>query len=1111
MVKRFGDRRHLARAAAWMAAVGLLFMMSLGGTALAQESRVLDPTLSLTGNCSTSSVDPVEDPGCPGGTHPPSGAFSFPDSITTDAYGDIYVASRGAGDISGSEGRIDIFDPTGIFITELLVPSGPQGIAVDDAGNLYVTNVATELLRYSPTSSYDPANGDIDYEAIPVVVGGPGAADLPVAVNPLNQHVFVDLGPFIVEYSAASEGNNFIGDFGSADLPGTSRGAGLAIDASRGRVYVNDYESNVPQVKVFELDAPHDLIETIDGSTTPPGEFGSLFLSLAVDEASGNIFVYDAGAEVIYELGEHGEYLATIDQGLKGHYVIGAQPVVDNGAQSPNGALNPAGRYLFVPAYPNGTGHAFAFAPLQQCPPSVESVGFAGATETEVQLQGSIIPCFPGSSYVFEYTTQQKFEEQGFAGAIVAGSGQISEGNAPVSVSTALVGLSPGTAYRFRLVASNESGSDEAEGNFSTYPGSSPASCPNDVFRTGASALLPDCRAYELVTPPSTSAHLPTGLGLNGEFATREVDPGGNQLSFVIEGGGIGDDGVGSFSGDPYRATRGDSGWGTSYTGPSALEAATIIPGSNSPDQGFAFWTTASPIGSASVEGQLSAYLQYPDGHAALIGRGSLRVDPKASGRLISDRGSHVVFLSSLELEDQAPPPGTSAIYDRTIDPDTGAEETHVVSLMPGNVTPTQNAFYEGASLDGRGIAFSVGSKLYLRYENQETFEIGEDVTFAGVAEGGRRVFYLEDGNLFAFEIGRTPIAFSTSGDVTPVNIASSGAVAYFTSPSVLVGRANPEGVKPVSGQENLYQSREGALLFVGTVTDRDVEGEFANGMIDGLGLWTTAVGPLEGPPGRFGIDPSRTIPEGSVLLFQSRAALTGYDTEGHVEVYRYDSAHKELACVSCNPTLARPTGQASLMTLRKEGHSVEPLGPSALLTNLTPDGRRAFFQSTEALVPGDNDGLQDVYEWEADGTGTCIRSGGCVELISSGRSERADYLYAVSDSGDDVFFRTSDILLGSDQEETPSIYDARVGGGFPEPPVEEPCQGEGCRPDATQPPALGAPGVPARGAHDNVKPRRHCPKGKRKARRHGKTRCVKRHHRHHKRTAGQEKKGAGK
>ena len=461
-----------------------------------------------------------------------------------------------------------------------------------------------------------------------------------------------------------------------------------------------------------------------------------------------------------------------------------------------------------------------------------------------------------------------------------------------------------------------------------------------------------------------------------------------------------------------------------------------------------------------------------------------------------------------MQLEPNAAPSGTQAVYDRTIDQGTGEEETLVVSLLPGNVTPSagQKAEYEGASLDGKGIAFSIGKKLYLRYDDEETYEIGENVAFAGVAGGGDRIFYLEGGDLLAFDVKtEQAIRFTESGDVTPVNVAAEGTAAYFVSPSVLTGgEENPNGETAQPGEENLYLSREGAVSFVGTVTERDVEGELSESeRTGGLGLWTVAVS------GRLAEDPSRATPDGNALLFESRADLAGYDPEGHAEVYRYDSSGEDLECVSCNPTGAPATSDASLQSILKVLAGAEPLNSFGLVENLRADGDRAFFQSSEPLVQNDTDDLQDVYEWEAQGIGSCTRAGGCINLISSGQSHRIDYLYATSDNGEDVFFRTSDLLLSVDTEETPSIYDARVEGGFPE-PTEGPCLGEGCRPAITPPPLISHSESRAQG--EGNPPIKQCPKGKRKVTEKGKTRCVKKNHhkrKHHR--AGTKKMGAGK
>jgi len=422
---------------------------------------------------------------------------------------------------------------------------------------------------------------------------------------------------------------------------------------------------------------------------------------------------------------------------------------------------------------------------------------------------------------------------------------------------------------------------------------------------------------------------------------------------------------------------------------------------------------------------------------------------------------------------------------------------------MKPNGTPFeagQDAIYEGASADGVGVAFSVTGTLYLRYRNEETFEIGTGVDYAGIAEGGSRIFYVQGGNLKAFDVEEGTIDFSSTGDVIPVTVAEDGATAYFVSPSVL-GGANPQGDSAQAGEQNLYRSVEGQVEFLGTVTDRDVEGN-TSPQGDGLGLWVDMI--ALPTPGRLGGIPARSTPDGSVFLFKSRAALTDYDSEGQAEIYRYDADAGELQCLSCIPTGAAATSDATLQSEDREGSKL--FAAIAWPENLRADGRRAFFESSEALVAADTDGRQDVYEWEEQGVGSCTRPAGCVYLISSPHSASNEYLWAVSKSGEDVFVLSGELLVPADADGTPSIYDARVLGGFPQanPPAE--CLGDACQPSVSAP---SDPTVGLRGTGGNVKeaPKaRSCAKGRRKVRRAGKVRCLK--PRKHRRAAAKPKGG---
>jgi hypothetical protein len=1065
----------------------------LAGPAAAAElpPPEFEPTLSLRGDCEAEAIDPVPDPSCageplaypppPGG---PSGRFDESRAIAIDPYGNEYVASWAD---SQPNGRIDVFDDEGKFITEIAAASA-KSIAVDSKGSLYVFRDNGDLVRYPPAAPYEPEAGNIKYTAAPVPVSSGNFVGA-VAVDPSNDQLFVARLGVITEYASAEAGNGVITTIEPGLGPWSEA---IAVDGQRRRIFVSRCKTGPQEcgIAVLDADAPHALLDEVEGPNPPTVKFQSLSgkLSVGIDEETGHLFVDDIIAtKKVYEFDEDYEFVSTLGFS-QFQATASVQIAVSNGERDGGDAFNR--HFLFVPVL-SPAGRALAFIRGAE-PPSVDAIEATNIGETEAELRATIDPNGKATEYTFEY------EAEGSGEAALAGQGTIPGGGLPVEVGVPVSGLAPGGTYRFRVLAENELGAAEPllEAVFATYDDAPITGvCANQGLRLGSSAALPDCRAYELVTPPDTNGRAPTGVGLAGDrFPTIEVSPQGEAASFSIEGGSLpGSNGSGSFRGDLYLAQRGQGGWTSALAGPSGVESTVTASGSTSPDQGYSFWA-ARGEGPSVIEGRETRYVRYSDGHSELIGRGSLGTDPRAEGKLITQAASHIVFETvndpeqAIQLEEEAPPTGTEAVYDRTPD-----EVTHVVSLLPGDVTPApgQNAAYVGASPDGEGIAFSIGTTLYLRVGNETSYEIGTGVKFAGVSEGGERIFYVEDGDLLAFDTSSEEvIEFSTAGEVTPVNVASEGARAYFVSEKVF-GGANPQEEFAQAGEQNLYLSEEGAISFVGTVTDRDVDGEVPPSevqAIDGLGLWTQAL--ALGQPSR---DPSRLTPDGSVLLFQSRAELDGYDPEGFAQVYRYDSVAGRLNCLSCNPTLAPASTAASLVSVSTGEFDPEPFSSSGFVQNLTPDGKRAFFESDEALVSTDTDGVKDVYEWEAQGVGSCSRLSGCVYLISSGRSQRDNFLYGQSEDGEDVFFTTDDVLSGQDGGATNSIYDARVGGGFPE-VSSTPCEGEGCRPLLSPPPGIPAPESGARSQSGNVRPNKPktCPKGKRKVKKNGKVRCVK-------------------
>jgi len=329
---------------------------------------------------------------------------------------------------------------------------------------------------------------------------------------------------------------------------------------------------------------------------------------------------------------------------------------------------------------------------------------------------------------------------------------------------------------------------------------SAAASCPNEALRTGASATLPDCRAYELVTPPDSNGRMlevPSTFTLGRPldlFPTELASPSRDSFAYMTYAGPLSAPGGASGAFDTYAAERSGSGWVTNRRlSPSSLGISWNLPGGVSSDHQYAF---AFNTNDENVNAE--DFLVNSGGELELTGRGELGDEPAAQGRYISDGGQHVLFTTGKgldqsvwcnrsascavrKLEPNAPPDGTGAVYDRTV-----GGETHVVSLLPGDVTPLagEQAIYRGTSRNASSIAFEIGGTLYARIHSGEstgekTLEVGAGDTYAGFSNDGRFLFYVtpgENGTIHRVDTeAETDVEINPVGEGQIVNVSADG------------------------------------------------------------------------------------------------------------------------------------------------------------------------------------------------------------------------------------------------------------------------------------------------------------------------------------------------
>jgi len=618
--------------------------------------------------------------------------------------------------------------------------------------------------------------------------------------------------------------------------------------------------------------------------------------------------------------------------------------------------------------------------------------------------------------------------------------------------------------------------------------------CPNAAIRAEQGTQgLPECRAYEMVSPPDKNSS-----DVANTASRVQSDPDGTRITYISSGAFAGAPGTGAVA--QYLSTRGADGWATRAINPyqqsngfsffknsgfklfnSGLTRGVFVGGSPALDP-------AAPAGVRN----LYAYDIPTGAFSVLTTKGTnplFGMFPEPYFAAATDDYSHVLFESTAAITPDAPDDGNYKLYESI----NGVPE--FVGLLPGDVPAAGSVAGNGAnqgpiqasnnytghtlSADGSRVIFKdvETGQLYSRVDGTTTIHVSasqrtdcstspgscsgtpepdpagpQPATFRDASADGKRIFFTscekltDDASgecefgaqyLYEYDADSGHLAL-VSADLEPADGAGgsvTGTLGVSKDGSVVyfaaMGRLTAD--TPSEGDRPFLYGWDGdTVRFVAHLSGSDE----SNGALIGISYQAGLQG--------------RVTSDGRHALFVSAGSQPGIDNHGLPQIYLYDAGSGILRCLSCG---GEGGSQALYTTLAQVAPGV-PAGKNEYRNRaLLADGSKAFFSTPAALVPADHNGMFDAYEWDS-ATET-------LSLISGGRAAVNSYFVEASADGNEVFFTTRERLLNRDQDNSVDLYVASSGGGFMEPSMEGTrCRGERCQGESAAPggePAAGS------------------------------------------------------
>jgi hypothetical protein len=979
--------------------------------------------------------------------------------VAVDGNGNIFGADQESGAIHVSSPSADGGTPLTDFQGGLL-----RNIAVDPSdGTVYVDEVfGGPLRRYvsdgapTPTYSVDPAfevtQGDgiaVDPTTGNLLVADPGAEGvrrydtsgtlLETIATPSLSPAWIVAAPDGSFYVAPSEGPDVTHFSGAGTLLGTISGAGsphgLSYDPSRSVVVVavgNRLKSYSPAGALLAESPSHDgqgLAISASGSLyqaegtlayyapgTMPGVEAPQVSAIATHSVHVSAEV-DPGAGPPEGSVAHFEYSADGGQTWPDEFKTPDVSVKRTDTEEPAiveadlAGLKGNADYLVRLVAGNSvmttTSSATPFhTPLTA--PEVETGPAISIANTTAQLTGTIDTLGDQTTYRFEYGLTTSYGTSAPGGAeAVAGNER-----SPRTFSREISGLQPNTTYHYRLVAKNSVGEAVGEDRTFTTSGAAPA------------------RVYEQVSPSNKEGGLiQTAVGF-------QTAADGSEIAYQFSQAPADASGAVLFS--RVLSRRSSTGWlDWQPLDPPIKTETTItetVTHAVSPDFTHTMVVSNRVLAPGAIDGGGNIYIQDLDtGEYTFVGGA-----PGASAfRLMSgiqtenmylagaSDFSWIVFLSPASLQSEAPPTamyrwsateGLALQSSSTASvqlPDAGNELTSRYVSDDGNVM-----YYDLQDGDGAVYRHDLGGATTPISVAEAESDYPEGMVVSakldGISRDGRYAIIRTQGRLTA----DNPPTFSNAW-LYRVD-SQSGDIELIGQPSNL----SPGDVYAVGDDAktvHFHYEKGGSRSWREGVTHAFTASELNHSISSG--------------PQRF------ASPNGRYLAYVDPIIPT---------VHLYDAEAQTDVCVSCPPGGGLGARDYGL-----------PFG-TRTVSNRTPEivnnEGEMYFDTSYPLVAEDHNATRDVYQYHE----------GQLTLISPGDGPYVARFADATPDGSDVFFTTDEALVPGDVDRGVDVYDARIGGGFPETgTTTSECEGEACLSPIGRPPDLDTP----KGGEDTTAP----------------------------------------